>query len=159
MVGGSDPSILGATIQEIELDDNVVTDDKIATHTSTKIVGLAELTDDINFSVQDALDVGELNLNDRITLVIATGVITITQSYHQVDTEAAASTDNLDTINSRIGTALFLKGTSPARDPTFIDAAPLVLSGNFTFDTDSDSILLVSFSATISVEYSRSNNA
>lgn len=52
-------------------------------------------------------------------LTISAGAVTITQSNHRVDTEAAAATDDLDTING--GTAeqlLFLRSEAAARDVT-----------------------------------------
>ena len=39
-----------------------------------------------------------LNLTDSTELTIASGAITVTQSYHTIDTESDAATDDLDTI-------------------------------------------------------------
>ena len=39
-----------------------------------------------------------LNLTDATELTIAAGVVTVTQGYHTIDTEADAATDDLDTI-------------------------------------------------------------
>lgn len=52
-------------------------------------------------------------------LTIASGVITVTQSYHLVDTEADNSTDDLDTILGGVdGMILVLSTASNARDVT-----------------------------------------
>jgi len=51
---------------------------------------------------------GYLGFTDATTKVISNGAITITQTFHRVDTEAAASSDNLDTINGAGTTASFL---------------------------------------------------
>lgn len=49
------------------------------------------------------------------TLVIASGAITVTQSYHLVDTEASAATDTLDTINGgNEGDIVILRGAEAA---------------------------------------------
>lgn len=49
-------------------------------------------------------------------LTIATGAITVTKSWHNVDTEANAATDDLDTINGGTdGDILFLKANNTAR--------------------------------------------
>ena len=58
----------------------------------------------------DLSDLGTLNFDDATTLTIASGVITITQSYHSIDTEGAAASDDLDTINGgTAGDLLYLK--------------------------------------------------
>lgn len=50
------------------------------------------------------------------TLTIASGVITITKSHHRVDTESAAATDDLDTINGGVdGDILILESLNDAR--------------------------------------------
>lgn len=51
------------------------------------------------------------------TLTIASGVITVTSSQHAVDTEAAAASDNLDTINPLVaGRLLVLYTVNSAHD-------------------------------------------
>jgi len=71
---------------------------------------------DIDAAGYNLSDLGKLNLDDATTLTIATGAITITQSYHLVDTEAAAATDDLDTISGGIaGDRLFLRSANAAR--------------------------------------------
>jgi hypothetical protein len=51
------------------------------------------------------------------TLTIASGVITLTGGNHQVDTEAAAATDDLDTINGLVaGQFVILRTVSGTRD-------------------------------------------
>lgn len=53
----------------------------------------------------------------KSTLTIATGVITVTGAYHAIDTEAAAATDDLDTISGGAdGQALVLRTTNDGRD-------------------------------------------
>ena len=70
---------------------------------------------DINAIGYDLFNLGKLNFNDATVLTIASGAITITQSYHSVDTEAAAATDDLDTINGgTVGDLIYLKAADGA---------------------------------------------
>ena len=58
-----------------------------------------------------------LNFTDPTELTISAGVITKTQSTHKVDTEADASTDDLDTISGGVeGDILILYAESGVRD-------------------------------------------
>lgn len=58
----------------------------------------------------DVADLGKLNFDDATILTIATGAVTITQAYHSIDTEAAAATDDLDTINGGVaGDIIYLR--------------------------------------------------
>lgn len=63
-------------------------------------------------------DVGtKLILTRGATLTIASGVITATNSYHIVDTEGGAASDDLDTINGGVdGEILIIRTASTARD-------------------------------------------
>jgi len=98
-------------------------------------------------------------------LTIASGAITVTQSYHIVDTEGDAGTDDLDTINGGVdGMRLVLRSADNARDVTVVqDVAKnirLDAPGNFTLDFRADRIELM-YDADLSlwVELSRSDNA
>lgn len=95
-------------------------------------------------------------------LTIASGVVTVTGTTHRVDTEAAAATDDLDTINGGIdGQLLIIKSVASARDVTLKDGTGnLQLAGDFVLDTSSDTIMLVYYSvANLWYEICRSNNA
>lgn len=60
---------------------------------------------------------GFLTLGPGTTLTIATGAVTATGSYHKLDTEGSASTDDLDTINGGAdGRLIFLSTISGTRD-------------------------------------------
>lgn len=48
---------------------------------------------------QNLRSIQELEFDNYSKLTIAAGVVTRTQVYHSIDTEAAAATDDLDTIN------------------------------------------------------------
>jgi hypothetical protein len=96
------------------------------------------------------------------TLTIASGVITVTDSVHRVDTEAAAASDDLDTINGGSdGYVLILRTSVNGRDVTLKDGTGnLYLAGDFTLSHTNDTITL-RFDALINgwVEVSRSDNA
>lgn len=57
----------------------------------------------------------QLLLNNVAGLTIATGAVTLTNAYHDIDTEAAAASDNLDTINGLAeGKFAFINATDGA---------------------------------------------
>jgi hypothetical protein len=94
-------------------------------------------------------------------LTVASGVITATDSVHRVDTEAAAASDDLDTINGGSdGYVLILRTSVNSRDVTLKDGTGnLYLAGDFTLSHTQDTIML-RFDALINgwVEVSRSDN-
>lgn len=95
-------------------------------------------------------------------VTIASGVITITQGYHTVDTEGAAASDDIDTIND-IGfsdvTIIVLRATSSSRTVVLKDGTGnLRLAGDCTLDNNDDTITLVGTGA-VWYELARSNNA
>lgn len=62
-------------------------------------------------------DAGMLEFDDATTLTIASGVVTVTQNYHRLDTESSAASDNLDTISGGVaGMLCFFKSVDSARD-------------------------------------------
>lgn len=81
----------------------------------------------LNSAVRDNLDIlklvinnsGRLQFTDATELTIASGVITVTQNYHKVDTQSDASSDDLDTVtagtNVGAGFLLHLRVESAAR--------------------------------------------
>ena len=67
----------------------------------------------------------------RSTLSISSGAITVTNSWHLVDTEGGASTDNLDTINGGTsGRVLILSTVSSARAVIVTEAGNIYCGGN-----------------------------
>jgi hypothetical protein len=104
---------------------------------------------------------GMVNLGPSPTLVIAAGVITATKSYHKVDTEGGAATDNLDTINGGTdGDVIILRTANVARDVTIKNGTGnLRTAGDFTLDFLEDRIMLqYDGDLMVWVEVSRSNN-
>ncbi len=93
------------------------------------------------------------------TVTIAAGVITISQSNIQVDTEASASTDNLDTINGGTeGQIIIVHSQSGSRDPTLTESGNLKLAGTFLLSDSQDMIVLMKLGSNW-IEISRSDNA
>tara|TARA_R100000951_G_scaffold8491_1_gene7706 strand:- start:405 stop:800 length:396 start_codon:yes stop_codon:yes gene_type:complete len=63
--------------------------------------------------------IGWLDFGTPTELTISAGVVTATQSFHQVDTESDAATDDLDTINGgSSGRVLYLNAINGSRDVT-----------------------------------------
>lgn len=61
-------------------------------------------------------DIVLIDVKASIELTLSTGAITITQSFHTVDTEADAASDDLDTINgSATGNIIILRAEADAR--------------------------------------------
>lgn len=94
------------------------------------------------------------------TLTIATGVVTATATVHAVDTEAAAATDDLDTINGlSSGQLLVLRAASGSRTIVAKDGTGnLRLAGDFSLDNADDRLVLISDGTNL-LEVSRSDNA
>jgi len=100
-----------------------------------------------------------LTLETGPNLTIAGGVITVTHSFHRVDTEGAAAADDLDTIYGGVnGSLLILGQVAAAQDVTLTNNTDnLRLAGDFTLDTISSKIMLVKSGANWH-EISRSSN-
>lgn len=72
---------------------------------------------DVAQTYTGAMTIDKVIFGAGADLTIASGVITITHSLHAVDTQAAASTDDLDTINGGVtNQRLILRTVSAARD-------------------------------------------
>lgn len=108
----------------------------------------------------------EFHLNGIFSLVVSEltisgGSVTATQSYHQVDTEADAATDDLDNItatNAVAGSILIIRPAVGARTVVAKDGTGnLRLEGDFSMDDDTDTLMLM-FTGGSWLEISRSNN-
>lgn len=104
---------------------------------------------------------GMINLGPSPTLTIASGAITVTKSYHKVDTEGAAATDDLDTINGGTdGDILILRTANASRDVTVKNGTGnLRTVGDFVLNFMEDRITL-QYDGDMGVwlEIARSNN-
>ena len=104
---------------------------------------------------------GVIGLGTQSELTIASGVITVTKSYHTVDTESDAATDNLDTINTAAasGTILVIRPASSARTIVAKDeTGNLSLAGDFTMGELTDTLTLIRDGSTW-LEIARSDNS
>lgn len=114
---------------------------------STDRVGIGTATPGVKLDVSGAITGTGLDINgdgairklltDASTgLTISAGVITVTQTFHRVDTEAAAVSDNLSTINGMTdGQLLILRAENAGRE-VVVDTA-----GNIT-TSDGNNIAL-----------------
>ena len=93
--------------------------------------------------------------------ISAAEAITVTKSYHTVDTIDDDPTDDLLTINGgSVGDILIIGAASSARTIEVKDGTGnLLLAGDFTMDNTQDTLTLFRYSATYWIELSRSNNA
>jgi hypothetical protein len=103
---------------------------------------------------------GFLNLGTPTELTIASGVVTATRSYHTIDTEADAASDDLDTINGgTAGDRLVITSTNATRSVVVKDGTGnLQIEGDFTMNNPQDTMELI-YNGTNWLELSRSNNA
>ena len=113
--------------------------------------------------------IGDVRVNQQFTLgtadelTISGGVITVTKSYHNIDTQGEAVSDELDTINGGVdGMILVLRSVASARDVTLKDGTGnLILAGDFILSNNRDKIMLIwddSVGGGEWHEISRSNN-
>lgn len=94
-------------------------------------------------------------------LTIATGAITVTGTFHRVDTEADAASDDLDTINGGIdGAVIILRAADSTRTVVVKDGTGNIqCAGDFSMDNAQDTITLIySGALTAWLEISRSDN-
>lgn len=96
-------------------------------------------------------------------LTIAGGVITVTNSYHRVDTESSAASDDLDTINGGVdGMRLLLRSVNSTRDVVVKNGTGNISLNNltdFTLSQVSDTLELIYVSQYGNwVQLSSSNN-
>ena len=101
----------------------------------------------------------ELNYGAVDELTVASGAITALKSYHSVDTESDAATDDLDTINGGTeGDILIIRAADSARTVVAKDATGnLALNGDFSMDNAEDTLQLL-YDGSNWLEVSRSNN-
>lgn len=104
-------------------------------------------------------DIGALILNNATELTIATGAVTATQSYHSIDTEADAATDDLDTISGgTAGQILTIKAIDSARTVVAKNATGnLQLTADMSLDNANDTLTMI-YDGTNWLETGRANN-
>ncbi|MEX5513551.1 hypothetical protein [Pseudophaeobacter sp. 1A09344] len=73
----------------------------------------------------------KVSLGAKTEITISSGSVTISKSYHSIDTEADAATDDLDTINGgSAGDILVLQTAASARDVTVKHATGNIFCGS-----------------------------
>lgn len=101
-----------------------------------------------------------INLGGQSNLNIVSGTVTITQSYHSIDTQGDIPSDDLDTINGgSTGDILVLRASSSSRTVVVRDNGNINLAGgvNFAMDNVADTIMFIFFLSEWK-EISRSGN-
>lgn len=93
------------------------------------------------------------------TLTISSGTITVTGSYHLVDTEGAAATDDLTTIEGGVaGQILYLRTANSGRDVTLKSGAGLLLGSDVLLNGSGDVVQLIRINSTTWAKVSHSDN-
>ncbi len=102
---------------------NVGVDANLIVSGTSTLQGAVDIDSTLNVdgtaAFNDTVTTNEIFRLTRVSsLTVATGAITVTGSYHSVDTEAAAATDDLDTINGAVGDGhvLIIRPVNSARD-------------------------------------------
>ncbi len=124
------------------------------------VIRIDESTNNVTIANDCQID-GMTRLGPNTELTIASGAITVTGSYHHVDTESDAATDDLDTINGgTVGDILILRAANGTRDIVLKDGTGnLRLNGDFTMNNLDDHIMLIfSSGGSLWCEISRSDN-
>jgi len=108
---------------------------------------LGELDAAISGLIAGTESIDLLNLTDATELTISGGAITVTQSFHTVDTEGDTASDNLDTISGGAeGDVLFLVAANTARAIVIRDGEDNIFvngDGNVTLDDTEKAALLI----------------
>jgi len=78
-------------------------------------------------------------------LTIASGVVTATGGFHNIDTEADAASDDLDTINGGVdGMRLVIRANNAGRTVTVKDGTGNIqCAGDFALDNTQDTMELI----------------
>lgn len=104
---------------------------------------------------------GFVNLATPAEVIIDTGVIYVSQSYHSVETEGGAGTDNLDTINGGTeGDLLILRAADSTHTVVVRDNIgniQLNVAGSFSLTHVEDTLTLL-YNGSDWLELSRSDN-
>jgi len=158
--------VIDAAIEVDNVEDFVLTYNKSLTTNNLIIkndvttVLTLDSSNNATFAGDLAVD-GVLNLGTKSERTISAGVITVTKSWHTVDTEATDATDDLDTINGGAdGDLLVIRAKQSGRTVVVKDlTGNISLNGDFTMDNRHDTLTLL-YDSTIDVwlELARSDN-
>lgn len=92
----------------------------------------------------DRLVVDKLVVPKSALLTIASGVITVTDSFHRVDTEAAAASDDLVTIDGGVDGQFFIMRTaSSARDVVLRTGGNILCTDGFIVAASTRFVLFI----------------
>lgn len=144
----------------IVMTDGGVVTSSVAHNNNTGTLTISNVAGKIDLTPSDEVDVnGFLTLSNLSELTISSGAITATTSYHRVDTEGDAASDDLDTINGYgNGRLLVLKPMDNTHTVVVKDGTGNIFTnGDFTMDNVHDMMLLIGFT-TGWYEISRSDN-
>ena len=114
-------------------------DDAVYTHTEFN----ANVRDNLNFLKANQ------SLGDSVELTIATGAVTKTKSYHTIDTESDAATDDLDTINGGSdGDVIYIQAAHADRTIVLKDETGNIHVGTDVTLNDTHKVICLIYNAT-----------
>lgn len=102
--------------------------------------------------------------NEERDVTISGGIITVTNAvinrrFYTIETEGAAATDDLDTINGgNAGEILIIQTASSDRSVIVKDGTSLRIQADFTLNHKTDKIMLVCISSGVWDELTRASN-
>ncbi len=155
---GTDAATIGAKIK-VEVDGTPGSNDMPTEMHFYTNAGAASET--LAMTIGKAGDVsipnGFLNLGSDESLTISSGAVTASKSRATIDTEGAAASDDLATINGGTnGDLLIVHQTDSSRDITFKDGTGnLLLAGDYTPGSDQGYLTLLKIDGTYWKELSR----
>jgi hypothetical protein len=102
---------------------------------------------------------GKFSVGTPSELTISGGVVTVTASFHNIDTEADAASDDLDTISGGAnGQVIYIYANNAGRSVVVKDGTGnIYAAGDFTMDNNEDSMCLI-YDGSNWREVSRSDN-
>ena len=151
-----------ATAKAITIQSNICSGSQMVIIKDNIIEALANLYFTAGITNSNLIYSDNFAVTRSANLVISGGAITVTGNRHFVDTEGAAATDDLDTINGgQDGQILVLSTVTSGRDITVKDSTGNIrLAGDFALSTTQDTIVLMYDSvSSFWLELSRSDNA
>ena len=138
--GTNNSATIANQLKAVEIDTG-------AASAGNKVLNIHDGTNDLAFiDDQGDADFNSISSGASTELTIATGAVTATKSFHTIDTESDAASDDLDTIGGgRAGQRLVVMANNSARTVVLKDGTGnLKLTGDISLDNAEDTAELIS---------------
>jgi len=151
----------------VDADNNMITSN-IIKNIDTPFSASDLLNNSIEYNKVSGTNDDSWNMSQRVSkyrnngeLTISSGEITVTGTWHNIDTESSSATDDLDTINGGVdGMRLIIKANNSSRTVVVKDTTGNIqINSDFSMDNQADFMELI-FDANTNFWYElgRSNN-